>query len=123
MLLLPCSFCAQNKTSTHPPSGLLHPLPVPSRPWSHIPLDFVSGLPPSNGNTVILTIIDKFSKLAHFIPLPKPSSTRETADLLETNVFSLHGIPSDIVSDQGPQFISHVWKAFCIALISLSSGK
>ncbi|KAL0149625.1 hypothetical protein M9458_055152 [Cirrhinus mrigala] len=48
-----CPVCAQSKSSNSPPAGLLRPLPIPSRPWSHIALDFVSGLPSSAGNTVI----------------------------------------------------------------------
>ena len=120
-----CATCARNKTSTRPRSGLLRPLPIPSRPWSHIALDFVTGLPPSEGNTTILTVIDRFSKAAHFIALPKLPSSRETADLLVKHVFCLHGMPTDIVSDRGPQFTSQVWRAFCGALgatSSLSSG-
>ncbi len=80
--VLACPTCAQCKPVNRPPDGLLHPLPVPSRPWSHIPLDFVSGLPPSKGNTVILTVVDRFSKVVHFIPLPKLPSARETAQLI-----------------------------------------
>ncbi len=71
--VLACSVCAVSKTSNQPSAGLLQPLLVPSRPWSHISLDFVTGLPPSSGNTVV----DRFSKAAHFIPLPKlPSGWR-----------------------------------------------
>ncbi len=77
--VLACSFCASCKTSNRPPAGLLQPLSVPSRPWSHISLDFVTALPPSHGNTVVLTVVDRFSKAAHFIPLPKLPSARETA--------------------------------------------
>ena len=120
-----CPTCARNKTSTRPSSGLLRPLPVPSRPWSHIAVDFVTGLPSSGGKTVILTIVDRFSKAVHLIALSKLPSARETADLLIDNVFRLHGLCTDIVSDRGPQFTSHVWKAFCSALgatASLSSG-
>ena len=120
-----CATCAQNKTSTRPRSGLLRPLHIPSCPWSHIALDFVTSLPPSEGNTTILTVIDRFSKAVHFIALPKLPSSRETADLLVKHVFRLHGIPTDIVSDRGPQFTSLVWRAFCGALgatSSLSSG-
>ncbi len=61
-----CQVCAQTKSSNSPPAGLLRPLPIPSRPWSHIALDFVTGLPLSAGNTVILTVVDRFSKAAHF---------------------------------------------------------
>lgn len=123
--VLACTVCARGKTSHRPPVGLLRPLPIPGRPWSHIALEFVTGLPPSNGKTVILTIVDRFSKAVHFIGLPKLPSAHETADLLTNHVFRLHGIPVDIVSDRGPQFISQVWKSFCQALgatVSLSSG-
>ncbi|KAG5830260.1 hypothetical protein ANANG_G00308310, partial [Anguilla anguilla] len=88
-----CQVCARNKSANTPPAGLLRPLPVPRRPWSHLALDFVTGLPPSQGNTTILTVI--------------------------------HGLPTDIVSDRGPQFISCFWREFCRligASASLSSG-
>lgn len=120
-----CPVCARNKSSHHPPAGLLQPLPIPHRPWSHIAVDFVTGLPPSEGNDTILTIVDRFSKAVHFIPLPKLPSAMETANLLVQHVFRLHGIPQDIVSDRGPQFTSQVWRAFCKALgttPSLTSG-
>ncbi|KAI3376076.1 hypothetical protein L3Q82_016603 [Scortum barcoo] len=120
-----CSVCARGKSSHRAPAGFLKPLPIPHRPWSHIAVDFVSGLPPSQGNTVILTVVDRFSKSVHFIPLPKLPSALETASLLTDHVFRLHGLPTDIVSDRGPQFTSQVWTAFCKALgatPSLSSG-
>jgi hypothetical protein len=98
--------CAQNKTSRQAPSGLLQHLPVPHRPWSHISLDFVTGLPPSDGNTVILTVVDWFSKAAHFIPLPKLPSAKETAHLMLQHVFRIHGLPMQMVSDRGPHFSS-----------------
>ncbi len=120
-----CHVCAQTKSSNLPPAGLLRPLPIPSRPWSHIALDFVTGLPLSAGNTVILTVVDRFSKAAHFIPLPKLLSARETAQVMVDHVFRIHGLPSDIVSDRGPQFVSQFWKEFCHqigASPALSSG-
>lgn len=54
---------------------------------------------PSEGNKTILTIVDRFSKAVHFVPLPKLPSALETANLLVQHVFHLHGIPQDIVSD------------------------
>lgn len=66
--VLACPVCAVAKSSNRPPAGLLRPLPVPLRPWSHIATDFVTGLPPSSGNTLVLTEVDRFSKAAHFIP-------------------------------------------------------
>ncbi|KAL0161286.1 hypothetical protein M9458_045011, partial [Cirrhinus mrigala] len=112
-------------TSNRPPAGLLQPLSVPSRPWSHISLDFVTGLPPSRGNTVVLTVVDRFSKATHFIALPKLPSARETAVAVIDHVFRIHGLLTDVVSDRGPQFVSKFWREFCHLLgatVSLSSG-
>ena len=61
-----CLTCSQHKSARHAPSGLLQPLPIAHRPWSHISLDFVTGLPPSDGNTTILTVVDRFSKSFHY---------------------------------------------------------
>ncbi|XDV54467.1 hypothetical protein PO909_022751 [Leuciscus waleckii] len=123
--VLACSDCAMGKTSNRPPDGLLRPLSVPSRPWSHIALDFVTALPPSRGMTVVLTVVDRFSKAAHFIPLPKLPSAKETAVTVIDHVFWLHGFPMDVVSDRGSQFVSKFWQEFCRLLgatVSLSSG-
>uniref|UniRef100_A0A3Q2NTH6 Gypsy retrotransposon integrase-like protein 1 n=1 Tax=Fundulus heteroclitus TaxID=8078 RepID=A0A3Q2NTH6_FUNHE len=123
--VLSCPVCAQNKPSNQRPAGLLQPLPVPERPWSHIALDFVTGLPSSNGMTTILTIINRFSKSCHLIPLRKLPSALQMAQLLVKHVFRLHGIPLDILSDRGPQFTSRVWKEFASALgarYTLTSG-
>ncbi|CAJ1048226.1 uncharacterized protein lrfn4b [Xyrichtys novacula] len=120
-----CPTCSQHKTSRRPPAGLLQPLPVPHRPWSHISLDFVTGLPTSDGHTVILTIVDRFSKMVHFVPLPKLPTAKQTAQLVLLHVFRLHGLPVDVVSDRGPQFSSVFWREFCSLLgatASLSSG-
>lgn len=100
-----CSICARSKSSHHTPADLLRPLPIPSRPRSHISTDFFTSLSHS-GNTTILTIIDRFSKAVHFVPLVKLPSALETADHLVHHVFRLHGIPQEIVSDRGPQFTS-----------------
>ena len=111
-----CSVCARGKASHRAPAGLLWSLPVPHRPWSHMAVDFVTGLPPSEGKTVILTILDRFSKAVHFVPLSKLPSALETAKLLVLHVFKIHRIPVDIVYNRGPQFILQVWKAFCRAI-------
>ncbi len=66
-----CQVCQTQKPSRQLPAGLLHPLPIPQRPWSHIAIDFITDLPNSNGYTTILTVIDRFSKACRIIPLPK----------------------------------------------------
>ncbi|XP_026164228.1 uncharacterized protein LOC113131342 [Mastacembelus armatus] len=123
--VLACSTCARFKASNQASSGLLQPLPIPLRPWTHIAMDFVTGLPPSLGNTTILTIVDRFSKMVHFVPLPRLPSALRTAQALVDHVVRLHGIPQEIVSDRGPQFIATSWREFCRLLgitLSLSSG-
>lgn len=120
-----CITCAPNKLSKQSPSGLLQALPKPGRPWSHISLDFITGLPPSAGNTTILTIIDWFSKAAHFCRPPKALHSHRNGSAAHHTRVQLHGIPEDIVSDRGPQFNSRVWREFCSTLgakVSLSSG-
>ncbi len=74
---------------------------------------------------VVLTVVDRFSKAAHFIPLPKLPSAKETAVTVVDHIFRLHGLPMDVVSDRGPQFVSKFWQEFCKLLgatVSLSSG-
>ncbi|KAL0188510.1 hypothetical protein M9458_015609, partial [Cirrhinus mrigala] len=106
-----CTTCNTAKVPRRLPAGLLQPLPVPQRPWSHLAIDFVTDLPPSNGYTTILSVVDRFSKACRFIPLPKLPSALETAE--------------DIVSDRGPQFTSRLWATFFRLLgvnVSLTSG-
>ncbi|KAI2645252.1 Transposon Tf2-6 polyprotein [Labeo rohita] len=120
-----CSLCAQSKTPKELPSGLLQPLPIPQRPWSHLSIDFITDLPPSNEFTAILVTIDRFSKSCRLIPLKGLPSAMETALALFHNVFRIYGLPEDIVSDRGTQFTSQVWRAFCKQLdinVSLTSG-
>ena len=119
------SATARAKRNSQRPQGLLQPLPVPHRPWSHIVVDFVTGLPEVPGSSVILTIVDRFSKSAHFVALPKMPSAKETTQLLVQHVFRLHGLPLEVTLDRGPQFTSAFWKAFCTLVgvrPQLSSG-
>lgn len=73
-----CPVCTQNKIPQYHPSGFLCPLVIPHRPWSDISLDFI-GLLPSEGNTTVLIVVDQFSKMVHFIPLPKVPLARGMA--------------------------------------------
>lgn len=83
-------MCARNKAFHQPPVGLLKPLPIPTRPWSHIAIDFVTGLPVSKGNTVILMVVDRFSKaVSHFIPLPIFPSAKTMSQILVIIVIRL----------------------------------
>ncbi len=120
-----CKTCNIQKSSRLLPAGLLQPLPLPQRPWSHIAIDFITDLPPSDGHTTILTVIDRFSKACRLIPLSKLPTALQTAEYLCNLVFRFYGLPEDIVSDRGAQFTSRVWSAFFQMLqvnVSLTSG-
>lgn len=97
------SVCLKRKSSYRAPSSLLQPLPIPHHPWSHNSLDFVTGLPPSSGNTVILSVVDRFSKMTQFVPLFKLLLAKETAQLILHHVFHLYGI-TVLLSSFRPQF-------------------
>ncbi len=75
VFVLSCSVCACGKFSHQPPAGLLHPLSVPGCSWSHIVLDFVTGFPPSQGNTVILSVL----WLSVYSPQPLKQLTWQTS--------------------------------------------
>ncbi|KAL0168516.1 hypothetical protein M9458_036738, partial [Cirrhinus mrigala] len=120
-----CVICNTSKTSHQLPAGLLQPLPIPKRPWSHIAVDFVTDLPPSQGHTTILSVVDRFFKGCRFIPLPKLPTAMQTAEALCNAVFRFYGLPEDIISDRGPQFTSRLWSSFFHLLgvnVSLTSG-
>ena len=106
-----CVRCAQVKPSQQPPAGLLHPLPIPSRPWETITMDFIGPLPKtSDYKDTILVVEDKFSKMAHFIPTTQNVTSKETAKLLIARVFCLHGVPTSIISDRDTRFTAKVWQ-------------
>lgn len=64
-----CTICAQSRTSRQLPEGLLEPLPIPHRPWSHLSMDFLTDLPDSDGFTTVMVLVDCFSKACKVIPL------------------------------------------------------
>jgi hypothetical protein len=71
----------------HRPFNLLQPLPTPDGPWKSISLDFITDLPPSEVFDVILTMVDRFTKMAHFIPCTKTTNSEETANMVMREVF------------------------------------
>ncbi len=96
-----CSICAISSTPRHLPEGKLVPLPIPRRPWSHLGVDFATDLPPSNGFTTILVVVDRFSKSCKLIPLRGLPSALETAESLVQHIFRNFGLPEDILSPTG----------------------
>lgn len=110
-----CTVCQRNKTEHLHPAGLLLPLPVPSVVWSDVSMDFIEGFPRVEGKSVILTVVDRFYKCAHFITLSHPYSAESVAHAFYTDIVRLHGILTSIVSDRDSVFASAFWKALFTA--------
>jgi hypothetical protein len=101
-----CNICQHAKHINTPPGGLLQPLPVTTGAWRNISMDFVEGLPVA----VIMVVVDRFTKYAHFIPLRHPYTAPTIARHFVDSVVKLHGMPHSIVSDHDRIFTSTFWK-------------
>lgn len=111
-----CHICQRSRTSRHAPYGVLRPMPIPVHPWQDISMDFVTGLPWSEGFDAIWVVVDRLTKQRHLIPCTTNIDSAGLADLFIREVFRLHGLPDTIVSDRGPQFAAGFWKRLCARL-------
>jgi transposase InsO family protein len=98
-------------------AGPLQSLPVPTWKWEDISMDFVVGLPrTAKGYDSIWVIIDRLTKIAHFLPVRVKYIVATYAELYIARILNLHGVPKTIVSDRGPQFMSKFWEELHKAL-------
>ena len=95
-----CDVCQQNKSSTQPPSGLLQPLPVPTRCWADISTDLTTALPRSpRGFDAIFTVVDRLTKMIHVLPT---HTSVNGPTLARLSLDCIVGFPTTIVSDWDP---------------------
>ncbi|KAL6347245.1 hypothetical protein AAG906_013681 [Vitis piasezkii] len=92
--------------------AILLPLPIPCQVWDDITMDFIDGLPRSDGKTSIMVVVDRLSKSAHFIAIAHPYTAKTIANKFVEGVVKLHGMPRSIISDRDPVFISNFWQEF-----------
>ena len=106
-----CDICQRVKEEHQRPVGLLQPLQVPVWKWEEISMDFNVGLPRTrDGYDSIWVIVDRLTKIAHFIPMRTTYTSAKLAELYMSRIVCLHGVLKKIVSDRGTQFTSRFWQ-------------
>jgi hypothetical protein len=106
-----CDTCKRVKAIYMKTAGPLQSLPIPTWKWEDISMDFIVGLPrTTQGYDSIWVIVDRLTKIAHFLPVRAKYIVATYAALYIARILSLHGIPKTIVSDRGPQFVSKFWE-------------
>jgi IS30 family transposase len=106
-----CDTYQRVKAEHQRPAGLLQPLKIPEWKWEEIGMDFIVGLPRTQaGYDSIWVIVDRFTKVAHFIPVKTTYSGAKLAELYMSRIVCLHGVLRNIVSDRGSQFTSKFWE-------------
>ena len=116
-----CRLCQQIKAPRRKPHGELQPLPPPKRPWSDITMDFITDLPPSlyrgKAYDALLVVMDRYTKMARYVPTRKTLKAHELAEVLADDVFLRDGgVPETIVSDRGTVFTARFWSSLCYHL-------
>jgi hypothetical protein len=108
-----CLECQKDKAIRHKPYGLLSPLELPYAPWTSIAMDCITDLPLSEDCDQLWVIVDRFPKMAHFIPLKKEQKTAEhLVRIFAHEIWRFHSIPTDIISGRDFHITSTEWKQF-----------
>ncbi|KAJ9519121.1 hypothetical protein QJQ45_007673 [Haematococcus lacustris] len=107
-----CDACQRDKSSNSKPGGLLRPLTVPGYRWEHVSMDLVTKLPTgTHGYDAICVIVDRLSKMVHFVPCKEAMNAMAFTRLFINNVFRLHGLPAEVLTDRGAHFNNKFWHA------------
>ena len=104
-----CDLCQKAKPKRHGQRGFLQSIPIPSQPFEVITMDFIMDLPESNGYNAILTIVDKLTKYAHFIPCNTSINEEETARLFHNHIWVHYGLPRQVITDRDSRWTSTFW--------------
>ena len=104
-----CETCTRWKHNNAKKKGMMIPIPIPKECWEVVSMDFVTGLPVSDGYDAIMTVVDKLSKRAKYCVVNTTDDAEKTANHFFDCVIRHHGVPSIIISDRDPKFISQFW--------------
>lgn len=113
MYVSTCDICQKAKPRRHAPVGFLRPIPIPTRPFEVVSMDFIPELPVSDGYDNILVIVDKLTKYALFIACSTSITEIDTARLFFKHVISEYGIPRQIISDRDARWRGDFWQEVC----------
>jgi hypothetical protein len=105
-----CDVCQRNKRETIKSTSTLQLLPIPPAIWKDISMDFITGLPKSGNKLVIMVVVDRLSKYAHFCALQHLFTTSTVAQIFMDQVFKLHVILHSVISDRDRTFTSNFWQ-------------
>jgi hypothetical protein len=110
--LAKCLEYHQVKVEHWHPVGLLQPLPIPEWKWETISMDFITRLPKlAKHNDVIMVVVEKLSKSSHFVLVKSNCKEIDIANIFMKEIFKLHGMPRNIISDRDTKFSSSFWKS------------
>jgi len=99
-----CLVCEQTKVETIKTPGLLQHLSIPSQFWEKVSMDLITGLPKSEGKSVIMVVVDRLTKYTHFCALSHPFKSSIVATTFMETIQKLHGSPKIIIGDRDPIF-------------------
>jgi hypothetical protein len=105
-----CGVYQRNKGETTKAPGTLQQLLIHPTIWRVISMDFTIGLPKSSNKSVIMVVVDRLFKYAHFCALQHPFTTSTMAEIFMDNIFKLQGMPHSIVSGRDPTFTNNFWQ-------------
>jgi hypothetical protein len=105
-----CRTCWRIKPRRDRHQGLLQPLPIPERSWQHISVDFITSLPLSNGYDAVLVIVDRLTKMRHYVPCHMTDNAEDVSRIFIREIYRLHGAPVSVVSDRDIRFVNEFWK-------------
>jgi hypothetical protein len=111
-----CAVCQRAKSEHCQYPGLMAPLLIPNLAWTFISMECIDGLSKSGTKDVILVVVDRLTKYAHFIALFHPYSVQTVAQVFIDQISRLHGAPVAIVTDKDCIFTSHLWQDIFKAL-------
>jgi hypothetical protein len=108
-----CHTCQWSKATHRKTYGFLRPLEVPEQPWMNLNMDFIVGLPESDGFNTVWIVVNCLTKIQQWVRCTDKVDGQKMGEMFMKEVFRLHRLPKTIVSDRGLQFLSKFWKHIC----------